>query len=157
MHLHLTPNKAAFSSLDNSMVKSPPHAHLRTQSSSRIPPPLNFKPEHQRVPSQRKLTITCQGVNALLQNAPKENETGLKKRGVEYQPNKGKFISLQSSRVEQYEGHLPKVDKEAEYLTHLKRAFRDKLREIETVYSQSLKEHTEMIRELQLKILSNSR
>lgn len=99
MHPHLTPNKAPFSSLDNSVVQSPPHAHLRTQSSSRMPPPLNFKIEQRRVPSQKKLTITCQGVNALVQNAPKENESGLRKRGADYQPNKGKFISLQSSRV----------------------------------------------------------
>ena len=49
-------------SLNNSIIASPKLIHNRTQSYNKIPPSNHQSMTHNRTPSQKKLTLTCQNM-----------------------------------------------------------------------------------------------
>ena len=90
---------SAYVSLNTSHVGSPVHAHMRTQSYSKMPPASNHVHTHVRTPSQKKLTLTVQNLPIGHPSFKREGEGKLKKRGPVFMENNSHFLSMGSSRV----------------------------------------------------------
>lgn len=88
-----------YASLNSSIVVSTPYSHQRTHSQSRIPPSPAQQQTTRRTPSQKKLSLTCQNQTYAIPKQPKDSESGLKKRGVDFSSNRTYFTSIQNSRV----------------------------------------------------------
>jgi len=85
-------------SIATSIINPSTPSHSRTSSTNRnFQLPVNYTPRS-RVPSQKKLSITCQ-TSGGMRNYVAEDESGLKKRGMEGSEMKQKFMSLQTSFI----------------------------------------------------------
>lgn len=84
--------------LVNSIMQSPP-SHLRTYSSNKIMYHITQQSSESRIPSQKKLTLTCQSNISPVLKIQREDGNLLKKKHFDNINQKQKFVSLKNSYV----------------------------------------------------------
>ena len=130
MYLPLSPyNHQRYASLNTSVIE-PVSTHVRTQSSSKLFIPALQTLKKSKVPSQKKLTLTCQTTLPSARFNLQEAESQLKKRGGDYKEMKAKFASLQVSQVRASEPSAYRQNAEEDELAEFKQLLAERFKQL---------------------------